>query len=184
MGGTSLLLCSKENSASNNHYFKSPQFFFKKFIPTNSDDGLNAYSFGFEKNIYEGYISYGYEFLLSKIEKGFFIDTGLLLKFRSPSIEMNNIKFALTATTSFGVSDCMCFYKVESTKSKEMGSKISLFGSLSTGVECFPVEWLGFSLEYHNRYYGLLYKTDKKHSLEEMKSQYNNIFVVSVRTMW
>lgn len=113
---------------------------------------LNNYIIGFEKPIYEGYINYGFDVgFMSGMLSG--VDVGFLIKGKLPISLWSLGDIALTARGNAGMSGIFAAKIPWTTVKSTTRPRFGTFTSLSLGVEYYPIEWVGISLEIQNRFY-------------------------------
>lgn len=151
--------------------FEKTNFFLQRSKAKLKGRDITTFTAGFEVPVYEQYLKYGFNF---SFVTGTFAatDIGLLGRANLPISLWGAGDIGLTASAGFGLSslfgaDEKWNYKVFNPKTEEIESfkpflRLGYFTSFSLGIEYYPIEWVGISIENHSKFYHYLKDLDKK----------------------
>lgn len=170
-----------------------------KGLEGNAPSGIKSkkdssfFAIGFETPIYEKYLRYG--FITSFITGAFFaIDLGFLAKASLPISLGQAGDIGVTATGQFGVSSFVggnfsnrvFNKKFQQQEDFNPSSRVGHFTAFSFGIEYYPIEWVGISVESQSKTTNYLKDLDKKSKIEAVHKKpfsikMNNVTVVGLK---
>lgn len=151
--------------------FEKSNFFINKTKDTLKGKDLSIFTAGFEVPVYDKYFKYGFTF--SSVTGCFgAVDLGLLARANLPVSLWGAGDISLTGSGGFGISSFFIAsdkwkYNVFNSKTEETEVfsphlRLGYFTSFSFGIEYYPIEWVGISIENQSRTYHYLENLNKK----------------------
>lgn len=151
--------------------FEKTNFFLQRSKGHLKGKDITTFTAGFEVPVYEQYLKYGFNF--SSVTGVFgATDIGLLGRANLPMSLWGAGDIGLTASAGAGLSSFFIAsekwnYKVFNPKSDEIETfaptlRLGYFTSFSFGIEYYPIEWVGISIENQSKSYHYLKDLDKK----------------------